>query len=217
MAQQDEQTPETLSTHCCHGEERDLKAALVVLGNGGEHHSSGDQVSDEAGRRRPVTSHEAMNVITMKGDSKAILVIGDDDYPSRSRCAQQERHTVVRYGAGRREILYRRTAATNSTRSRPVRLCRRAERRRQHGSHRSRGRRRCATLISAPARRTGCIGRPRRARRRRPAGELFAEARARAYRAAKAARRITSDDYKILPGRGQPQRAGQPTTPWTAR
>jgi Protein of unknown function (DUF2950) len=60
----------------------DQKAALVVLGKGGEDIiSSGDKVSDDAVRARFVASYDAKHQIAMDGDSKATLVIGDNDYP----------------------------------------------------------------------------------------------------------------------------------------
>src|ERR1700683_1769069 len=60
----------------------DQKAALKVLGRDGEDIiSSGDKVSDDAVRQRFVTSYDAKHQITLDGGDKAILVIGDNDYP----------------------------------------------------------------------------------------------------------------------------------------
>jgi hypothetical protein len=60
----------------------DQKAALAVLGKGGEDIiSSGDKVSDDAARARFVASYDAKHQIAVDGDSKATLVIGDNDYP----------------------------------------------------------------------------------------------------------------------------------------
>ena len=87
----------------------DQKAALVVLGRDGEDIiSSGDKVSDEAIRKRFVTSYEAKHQITMDGDDKAMLVIGDNDYPFPIPLVRKAGLWSFDTEAGRREILFRR-------------------------------------------------------------------------------------------------------------
>jgi hypothetical protein len=88
----------------------DEKAALVVLGRDGEDIiSSGDKVSDAAVRERFVNSYDAKHQITMDGDNKAILVIGDNDYPFPIPMIRNKNGTwSFDTEAGRREILYRR-------------------------------------------------------------------------------------------------------------
>jgi hypothetical protein len=87
----------------------DQKAALVVLGRDGEDIiSSGDKVSDEAIRKRFVTSYEAKHQIAMDGDNKAMLVIGDDDYPFPIPLVKKAGLWSFDTEAGRREILFRR-------------------------------------------------------------------------------------------------------------
>jgi Protein of unknown function (DUF2950) len=87
----------------------DQKAALVVLGRDGEDIiSSGDKVSDDAARQRFVTSYDAKHQVTMDGDSKAILVIGDNDYPFPIPLVRKAGLWSFDTEAGRREILYRR-------------------------------------------------------------------------------------------------------------
>jgi hypothetical protein len=87
----------------------DQKATLAVLGRGGEDIiSSGDQVSDEAVRRRFVASYDAKHSVEMHGD-RAILVIGDNDYPFPIPMVRNQNGTwSFDTEAGRREILYRR-------------------------------------------------------------------------------------------------------------
>jgi len=88
----------------------DEKAALVVLGRGGEDIiSSGDKVSDEAVRKRFVDSYDAKHSVDMQGDNKAILVIGTNDYPFPIPIVRNKNGTwSFDTEAGRREILYRR-------------------------------------------------------------------------------------------------------------
>jgi hypothetical protein len=88
----------------------DQKAALVVLGKSGEDIiSSGDKVSDDAVRARFVASYDAKHQIAMDGDSKATLVIGDNDYPFPIPLVRDKDGTwSFDTDAGREEILARR-------------------------------------------------------------------------------------------------------------
>ncbi len=87
----------------------DQKAALVVLGRDGEDIiSSGDKVADAAARQRFITSYDAKHQIVLKGDRKAILVIGDNDYPFPIPLMRTKGMWSFDTDAGRREILYRR-------------------------------------------------------------------------------------------------------------
>jgi hypothetical protein len=87
----------------------DQKAELVVLGPHGEDIvSSGDKVSDNAVRERFLKSYDAKHQFTMNGDSKAILVIGDNDYPFPIPLVRKRDKWSFDTEGGRREILYRR-------------------------------------------------------------------------------------------------------------
>ena len=111
FAQQDYKTPQdAVDALVATARNADQKAALVVLGHGGEDIiSSGDKVSDDAARQRFVTSYDAKHSITTEGDSNAILVIGDSDYPFPIPIARNKNGTwSFDTEAGRREILYRR-------------------------------------------------------------------------------------------------------------
>lgn len=111
FAQEDYKTPQAaVDALVATARSGDEKAALVVLGRGGDDIiSSGDKVSDNAVRARFVTSYDAKHEITMEGDSKAILVIGDNDYPFPIPMVRNKNSTwSFDTEAGRREILYRR-------------------------------------------------------------------------------------------------------------
>jgi Protein of unknown function (DUF2950) len=87
----------------------DEKAALVVFGKDGEDIiSSGDKVSDEAIRKRFVESYDAKHHVDMQGDAKAILVIGDNDYPFPIPLVRKGGVWSFDTEAGRREVLLRR-------------------------------------------------------------------------------------------------------------
>ncbi|MGB8631345.1 MAG: DUF2950 domain-containing protein [Xanthobacteraceae bacterium] len=111
LAQEDYKTPEAaVDALLATARSGDEKAALVVLGRSGEDIIfSGDKVSDDAVRARFVTSYDAKHQITMEGDRKAILVIGDNDYPFPIPMVRNKNGTwSFDTDAGRREILYRR-------------------------------------------------------------------------------------------------------------
>jgi hypothetical protein len=111
LAQEDYKTPQAaVDALVATARSGDEKAALVVLGRHGEDIiSSGDKVSDDAVRERFVNSYDAKHQITMDGDNKAILVIGDNDYPFPIPMVRNKNGTwSFDSEAGRREILYRR-------------------------------------------------------------------------------------------------------------
>jgi hypothetical protein len=83
FAQQDYKTPQdAIDALVASAKSGDEKAALVVLGQEGQDIiSSGDKVSDDAVRARFVASYDAKHQVAMEGGSKAVLVIGDNDYP----------------------------------------------------------------------------------------------------------------------------------------
>ena len=43
--------------------------------------SSGDTVADEAAFKRFVAAYDAKHQLTMEGDNKAIMVLGQEDFP----------------------------------------------------------------------------------------------------------------------------------------
>jgi hypothetical protein len=110
VAQQTYKTPEAaVDALVATAKSGDQKEALVVLGRDGEDIiSSGDKVSDDAARQRFVASYDAKHQIAMEGDNKAVLVIGDNDYPFPIPLVRKNGQWSFDTEAGRREILYRR-------------------------------------------------------------------------------------------------------------
>jgi len=111
IAQQDYKTPQdaadALATAVKSG---DAKEILAVLGPDGQDIiSSGDKVADEKARQRFVESYDARHEIKMEGEHKAILIIGDNDYPFPIPL-ERVRGSLWTFDTdeGRNEILYRR-------------------------------------------------------------------------------------------------------------
>jgi hypothetical protein len=111
FAQQDYKSPQdAVDSLVATARSGDMKAALDVLGKDGEDIiSSGDKVSDDAVRARFVASYDKKHQITMAGDARAMLVIGDNDYPFPIPLERNKNGTwSFDTDEGRREILYRR-------------------------------------------------------------------------------------------------------------
>jgi hypothetical protein len=88
---------------------QDRKAILTVLGPGGaDIVSSGDAVADAATHQRFVEAYDAKHQVTMDGDSKATMTIGQDDFPFPIPLVRKNGTWQFDTAAGRREILYRR-------------------------------------------------------------------------------------------------------------
>ena len=87
----------------------DMKALATVLGPDGDAIvSSGDKVADATTRQKFVTAYEAKHQISLDGEDKAIMVIGDQDYPLPIPIVRKNGMWRFDTVAGRDEILARR-------------------------------------------------------------------------------------------------------------
>jgi len=87
----------------------DPKAIVTVLGpDGTDIVSSGDEVADAATRQKFLAAYDAKHQITMDGDSKAIMVIGTEDFPLPIPLVRKDGMWMFDTAAGRQEILFRR-------------------------------------------------------------------------------------------------------------
>ena len=87
----------------------DPKAIVTVLGpDGTDIASSGDEVADAATRQKFVAAYDAKHQITMEGDNKAIMVIGQEDFPLPIPLIRKDGMWRFDTAAGREEILFRR-------------------------------------------------------------------------------------------------------------
>jgi len=87
----------------------DRKAIVAVLGpDGNDIVSSGDEVADAATRQKFVAAYDAKHEITMQGDDKAIVVIGQEDFPLPIPLVRKDGMWRFDTVAGREEILARR-------------------------------------------------------------------------------------------------------------
>ena len=87
----------------------DPKAIVTVLGpDGTDIASSGDEVADAATRQKFVAAYDAKHQITIEGDNKAIMVIGQEDFPLPIPLIRKDGMWRFDTAAGREEILFRR-------------------------------------------------------------------------------------------------------------
>jgi len=87
----------------------DMKALTTVLGPDGEDIvSSGDEVADAATRQKFIAAYDVKHQIKMDGDNKAIMIIGNDDFPVPIPIVRKDGQWKFDTDAGREEILFRR-------------------------------------------------------------------------------------------------------------
>jgi hypothetical protein len=87
----------------------DRDGIVAILGPDGEDIvSSGDAVADAAALKRFLAAYDAKHEVTMEGDSKATLIIGQEDFPFPIPLVQKDKRWRFDTAAGRDEILYRR-------------------------------------------------------------------------------------------------------------
>jgi len=87
----------------------DRKAVLTVLGrDGADIVSSGDPIADASTRNRVIEAYDAKRQVVMEGTDKAVLIIGQEDWPFPIPLVREGGTWRFDTAAGREEILYRR-------------------------------------------------------------------------------------------------------------
>jgi hypothetical protein len=85
------------------------KGVVAVIGRDGvDIVSSGDKVADEAIRQKFLATYDVKHQVTMEGNDKAVLVIGQNDFPFPIPLTRKRGEWRFDSDAGRLEILYRR-------------------------------------------------------------------------------------------------------------
>jgi hypothetical protein len=85
------------------------KGVVAVLGaDGGDIVSSGDKIADEAMRQKFLAAYDAKHDVSKQGDDKAVIVIGNEDFPFPIPLTRKAAAWQFDTAAGRLEILYRR-------------------------------------------------------------------------------------------------------------
>ena len=85
------------------------KGVVTVLGRDGiDIVSSGDKVADDAIRQKFLAAYDARHQVTKEGDDKAVMIIGNEDFPFPIPLTRKGAAWQFDTAAGRLEILYRR-------------------------------------------------------------------------------------------------------------
>ena len=109
-AQQSFKTPEeAVEALATAAKAHDRKGVLAVLGpDAADIVSSGDDVADRADRDRVIEAYDAKRQVVMEGADKAVLVLGNQDWPFPIPLVRKDGAWRFDTAAGREEILFRR-------------------------------------------------------------------------------------------------------------
>ena len=109
-AQQFFKTPEeALDALVSAAKSHDRKGVLTVLGpDAADIVSSGDEVADRSDRDRVLEAYDAKHQVVMEGADKAVLVLGNQDWPFPIPLVRKDGTWRFDTAAGREEILFRR-------------------------------------------------------------------------------------------------------------
>jgi hypothetical protein len=202
-AQQSFKTPEEAAEALVNAARRgDQNGLLTVLGrDGADIVSSGDPVADAGTRQQFVTAYDAKHQVTMDGDSKAIMVIGQEDFPFPIPLVRRDGEWRFDTAAGREEVLYRRIGRNELS---AIQAClayvdaqqEYAERKDAgNGAHAQR-------IISRPGKKDGLYWPAETGEADSPLGELVAAASAAGYRPGQSRTPYHGYYYKVLTRQG---------------
>src|ERR1700752_5212234 len=201
-AQQAFPTPDeaasALATAVKSGTRKDM---LRVLGSDGEDIiSSGDDVSDKESRERFMTAYDAKHSIKTEGDKKAVMVLGNDDFPFPIPLMKKKAGWEFDTAAGRLEILYRRIGrneldAIQTSLAFVDAQNEYAEKDRGEGAGVY-----AQSIVSSPGKKDGLFWRDDRDPS--PLGELAAQASAEGYKVGEQAAPYHGYYFRILKGQG---------------
>ncbi len=204
-AQQDFKTPdEAASALAGAAKAGDRKAIVTVLGPDGQDIvSSGDEVADAATRQKFVAAYDAKHQIAMEGDNKAMLVIGQEDFPLPIPLVRKDGSWRFDTAAGREEILFRRVGRDELD---AIQSClayvdaqnEYAERDRTGAGANTYAQR----IISAPGKKDGLYWPTSQGEDASPLGELIAEATEQGYRVGEGRTPYHGYYFKILTKQG---------------
>ena len=182
-----------------------------ILGPGGATIvTTGDSVLDAADRQRFVSAFDAKHQISLSGDSKATLILGEQDYPFPIPLVKKEKGWRFDVAAGREEILYRRIGRNELS---TIQTClayvdaqnEYAEKDRSGAGAGIYAQR----IVSQPQRKDGLYWPSTNPDDESPLGDLFAQATAEGYRAGEGRAPYHGYYFKILSKQGPQAEGGE--------
>jgi hypothetical protein len=185
-------------------------AVLAVLGRkASDIVSSGDSVADATTRKEFIAAYDAKHQITMEGDNKAIMVIGQEDYPFPIPLVRDDGKWKFDVAAGRDEILFRRIGRNELD---VIQTCLAYVDAQDEYAEKDRGAGigvYAQRVISSPGKKDGLYWPDVQGGDVSPLGEFVAEATAQGYRAGGGRTPYHGYYYKILKQQGPAAAGGQ--------
>jgi hypothetical protein len=189
----------------------DMKALVTVLGPDGEDIvSSGDEVADTETRQKFVAAYDAKHQITKEGDDKAIMVIGDQDFPVPIPLVRKNEMWRFDTAAGRDEILFRRIGKNELD---AIQSCLAYVDAQDEYAEKDRGSgvgTYAQRIVSQPGKKDGLYWPTAQGEEESPLGDLVAQATRRGYRVRAGGERTPYNGYyfKILTRQGPAAEGG---------
>jgi hypothetical protein len=212
FAQQAFKTPdEAASALVAAARAADMKALVTVLGpDGVDIVSSGDEVADAETRQRFLAAYDAKHRIEMEGDNKAVVILGQEDFPLPIPLARKDGMWRFDTAAGREEILFRRIGQNELD---AIQTClayvdaqnEYAEKDRTGAGMNTYAQR----IVSQPGKKDGLYWPTSQSGEESPLGELFAQATKQGYRAGGGRTPYRGYYFKILTKQGPAAPGGQ--------
>ena len=188
----------------------DQKAVLAILGKDAEDLvSSGDPVDDQATRQRFLAAYEEKHSIEMDGDTKAVMIVGKDDFPFPIPILRKGDSWHFDAAAGREEILDRRIGRNELDAIQAALAYVDAQ---NDYADKDRGAGvgvYAQRIVSQPGKKDGLYWPSAQGEEESPLGELVAEATARGYKAGGGRAPYHGYYYKILTKQGAKAPGGE--------
>ncbi len=188
----------------------DQKAVLAILGKDAEDLvSSGDPVDDQATRQRFLAAYDEKHAVEMAGDTKAIMIVGKDDFPFPIPIMRKGDTWSFDAAAGREEILDRRIGRNELDAIQSVLAYVDAQ---NDYADKDRGAGvgvYAQRVVSQPGKKDGLYWPAAQGEEESPLGELVAEATARGYKVGGGRAPYHGYYYKILTKQGPAAPGGE--------
>jgi hypothetical protein len=187
----------------------DVRAVMRVLGTeAAELATSGDPVADAAVRKQFLQSYETKNRIAMDGDDKAMLIVGEGDWPFPIPLIRRNETWRFDAAAGRQEILQRRIGRNELS---AIQACRAYVDAQEEYAEKDRTGTGVGVyaqrIVSRPGRKDGLYW-PTQGGDESPLGEFVARATSEGYRLAGGRAPFHGYYYKILTRQGPNAKGG---------
>jgi len=209
-AQQSFTTPEAAANALVTAAKGDGRQELLtVLGRGAaDIVSSGDEVADKSIRQRFIAAYDEKHQIALEGDRKAIMVIGNEDFPFPIPLIRGKDGWQFDAAAGREEILFRRVGGNELD---TIQACLAYVDAQNEYAEKDRGAGKgvyAQQIVSDPGTKNGLYWPAAAGEEQSPLGELVAEAAAEGYRVKQGRDPYHGYYFRILTEQGAAAKGG---------